>query len=145
MDAANTLLLRHKVVDHLLEHGITPTRQRVEIGLCLFDGAHKHVTADQLHELVNHVTPEASKATIYNTLRLFAQRGLLREVTIDPARQIYDTNTSDHHHIFNVETGQIVDVATGQLRLSGITNLDADLEIEGIDIIVRVRSKKTQP
>ena len=141
MNAPTPATLRQKVVDRLLEHGITPTRQRVEIGLCLFDGANKHVTADQLHERVNHSASEASKATIYNTLSLFARNGLVREVVIDPTRQIYDTNTSEHHHIFNVDTGQIMDVLPGQLTLEGVSELDDNLEIEGVDIIIRVRTK----
>lgn len=109
--------------------------------MCLFDDD-KHITADQLLEQVNHTTSEVSKATVYNTLGLFAAKGLLREVVVDPGKQIYDTNTSKHHHIYNKDTGELTDVAAQSLSISGLPCLDEGLEIDGVDIVVRVRNSQ---
>jgi Fur family iron response transcriptional regulator len=133
--------LRHLVVSRLVQNGINPTRQRVEIGLCLFD-SDKHITADQLLEQVNHSSSEVSKATVYNTLGLFAAKGLLREVVVDPGKQIYDTNTSLHHHIYNTDTGELKDVGAQNLTVSGLPALEEGIEIEGVDIVVRVKNRR---
>ena len=140
MDAK--LPLRQQVIDKLTRHNITPTKQRVEIGLCLFD-CYQHVTADQLQERVNRSGGEASKATIYNTLGLFAKKGLLREVVIDPAKLVYDTNTSHHHHIYNLDNGELHDVSVGEVGLNRLPDLDKNLQVEDVDIIIRVRDKSS--
>ena len=138
MDAK--LSLRQQVIDKLTDHNITATKQRVEIGLCLFD-CDQHVTADQLQERVNKSGGEASKATIYNTLGLFAKKGLLREVVIDPTKLVYDTNTSTHHHIYNLDSGELHDITAGEVGLNKLPELGENLEVEDVDIIIRVRSK----
>jgi len=139
MDAEITL--RQQVVNRLASHNITPTRQRVEIGMCLFD-CDQHVTADQLLERVNQrKAGEVSKATIYNTLGLFAEKGLLREVIVDPNKLVYDTNTSNHYHIYNLESGQLYDVEADKVELKLLHVVDADQQIEDVDIIIRVRKK----
>lgn len=139
MDAEITL--RQQVVNRLARHDITPTRQRVEIGMCLFD-ADQHVTADQLLERVNQRKPgDVSKATVYNTLGLFAEKGLLREVIVDPNKLVYDTNTSNHYHIYDLESGRLSDVDADKVELKLLPVVDADLQIEDVDIIIRVRRK----
>lgn len=131
---------KEQVEERLRAVGIIPTRQRVEIGLQLFD-RDKHITADQLLELVNTSSPEASKATIYNTLGLFAGKGLIREVIVDPQKLVYDTNTSAHHHIYNVDTGELSDVSSDHISISELPELHAGVEIEAVDIVIRVRNQ----
>jgi len=135
--------LRQQVVKRLSSHEITPTRQRVDIGMCLFD-CDQHITADQLLERVNQrKAGEVSKATIYNTLGLFAEKGLLREVVVDPNKLVYDTNTSHHYHIYNLDSGKLNDVEAAKVPLAMLPAVEEGLEIEDIDIIIRVRNKKT--
>ncbi len=133
--------LRQRVIDRLTAHGITPTRQRVEIGLCLFD-ADKHVTADQLLEQVNRQASGVSKATVYNTLGLFAAKGLLREVVIDANKLVYDTNTTRHHHLYDVESGELRDLPGEALRIEGLAELEDELAVESVDLVVRVRARR---
>jgi transcription antitermination factor NusG len=90
MSDLETSELRSNVIKKLTESGITPTRQRVDIGQCLFV-KDQHITAEQLREQVNEAFAEVSKATVYNTLGLFAAEGLLREVIVDPSKHVYDT------------------------------------------------------
>lgn len=130
---------RRQVIARLAQNSINPTRQRVEIGMCLFDGD-KHITADQLLELVNQRGHEVSKATVYNTLGLFASKGLLREVVVDPGKQIFDTNTAPHHHIYNTDTGELRDIESENFVVSGLPALDDSIEITGVDIVVRVKN-----
>jgi len=132
--------LREQVTRKLLDSGINPTRQRLEIGVCLFE-KDKHISADQVLELVNHGAYEVSKATVYNTLGLFAERGLVRELVITPNKVVYDTNVSDHHHLYNVDTGDLQDLETDELHLNALPRLDDGVQIDGVDIIIRVKNK----
>lgn len=140
MEYDSTSQLRRKVISLITAKGITSTRQRVEIGMRLFD-RDKHVTADQLLDEVNRASADVSRATVYNTLGLFAQHGLIREVVIDADKHVYDTNTHAHHHIYNVDTGELKDFSSETLEVSGVPALEHGLEIDSVDIIVRVRSK----
>lgn len=129
--------LRQRVVNKLVDSGITPTRQRVDIGQCLFV-RDQHLTAEQLREQVNKTFGDVSKATIYNTLGLFAAQGLLREVIVDPSKLIYDTNISRHHHLYNIDTGRLRDIDPAEIELSGLRELEGDVEIEGV--VIRVQN-----
>ncbi|MFN2310387.1 MAG: Fur family transcriptional regulator, partial [Gammaproteobacteria bacterium] len=93
---------RTQVIERLRSHGITPTQQRVEIAQVLF-ARHQHLSADQVLTQVNAHDASVSKATVYNTLGLFAEKGLLREVIVDPAKVFYDSNLDPHHHLFHMD------------------------------------------
>ena len=81
--------------------GLRPTRQRLALaGLLVGDGKHRHVTAESLFEAVQATGERVSLATIYNTLHLFCEAGLLREITVNGAKSYFDTNTSNHPHFF---------------------------------------------
>jgi Fur family iron response transcriptional regulator len=123
----------------LRKHGIAPTHQRLEIAQVLFGRCH-HLSADQVLAKVNESQAETSKATVYNTLNLFRDLGLIREVIVDPKRVFYDPNTEPHHHFYNVDTGEITDIDAGALSVSGLPELPAGMVTEGVDIIVRVRA-----
>lgn len=123
----------------LRNHGIAPTHQRLEIAHVLFSRG-EHLAADRILALVNERHAETSKATVYNTLNLFRDRGLIREVIVDPKRAFYDPNTQPHHHLYNVDTGEITDIVAADLEVRGLPELPPGTVTEGVDIIVRVRS-----
>ena len=130
---------RHEWIALLRKHGIAPTHQRLEIACVLFSRG-EHLAADQILALVNERHAETSKGTVYNTLNLFRDRGLIREVIVDPKRVFYDPNTEPHHHLYNVDTGEIADIAAEALSVSGLPDLPPGMVTEGVDIIVRVRA-----
>jgi len=130
---------RPALVALLRKHRIAPTHQRLEIAQVLF-GRCQHLAADQILALVNERHDETSKATVYNTLNLFRDRGLIREVIVDPKRVFYDPNTQPHHHLYNIDTGEITDIASDALSVSGMPELPPGMVTEGVDIIVRVRA-----
>jgi Fur family iron response transcriptional regulator len=100
----------------------------------------RHLSADQVLTLANEHFAETSKATVYNTLNLFRDRGLVREVIVDPKRVFYDPNTRPHHHFYNVDTGEITDIAAEDLEISGMPRLPPGTVTEGVDVIVRIRA-----
>jgi len=128
------------VIDMLKQKGISPTQQRVEIAQILFSKP-QHLSADQVMGIVNNGTQRVSKATVYNTLGLFAGKGLVREVIVDPTKIFYDSNIQAHHHFYNVDSGELMDINSQSIQLNRYPDLPADTEAEGIDIVVRLRNK----
>jgi Fur family iron response transcriptional regulator len=123
----------------LTEADIIPTQQRLEIARVILSHQ-QHLSADQVLALVNQEGHKVSKATVYNTLGLFARKGIVREVLVDPNRIFFDSNTTPHHHLYNEDTGALHDVNAHQLRTEGLPMPPEDTEIVGIDIVVRVRN-----
>ena len=124
----------------LCEHGINPTRQRMDIARALF-ASPGHLSADQVLALVNEREPATSKATVYNTLNLFRDRGLIREVIANPNKVFYDPNTAPHYHFYHVDTGELTDIDARSVEVTGLPPLPDGTVTEGVDVIVRLRSK----
>ena len=129
---------REEVSELLRAHGITPTHQRMEIAQVLFE-KRWHPSADEILAAVNVHYAETSKATVYNTLKLFLEKRLVRELIVDPNKVFYDSNTSEHHHFYDIESGEITDIAATGIRIDGLPPLPAGMVAAGIDIIVRTR------
>ena len=129
---------REEVAEMLRAHAITPTHQRMQIGQVLFE-KRWHPSADQILAAVNVRYAETSKATVYNTLKLFLEKGLVRELIVDPNKVFYDSNTSEHHHFYDIESGEITDISATGIRIDGLPPLPAGMVAAGIDIIVRTR------
>jgi len=132
---------RGEIADLLRDHGIAPTHQRIEIAGVLFS-RHEHLSADQLLVIVNARYSEVSKATVYNSLRLFLEKKLIREVIVDPSRVFYDPNTAPHHHFYNMASGELTDICDDNLHLSGMPALPDGMVADSIDVIVRIRPRE---
>lgn len=124
----------------LRRHGINPTRQRIEIAYAILSRC-EHVSADRILALANDRATETSKATVYNTLKLFVEQKLIREVIADAGRVFYDPNTAPHHHFYNVDTGELTDIDARAIEVTGLPPLPQGAVAEGVDVIVRVRSR----
>jgi Fur family iron response transcriptional regulator len=126
-------------VSSLLErHGIRPTQQRVKVAEVLLE-APVHITAEQLLTTLRQSPSRVSKATVYNTLKLFVDHGLVRQIHLDPERCVYDSRMSPHHHFQHVETGEMHDIDPEALELSRLPPLPSGTEIEGVEVVIRVR------
>jgi len=134
---------RDGLVAMLRRHGINPTHQRIEIAYALFSRC-EHLSADQVLAIVNGRHSETSKATVYNTLNLFLEKRLVREVIVDPNKVFYDPNTDPHHHFYNVDTGELTDIDAADIQVQGLPALPDGVETEGVDIIVRIRSTRPE-
>lgn len=133
---------RDNMAELLRRHDINPTHQRIEIAYALFS-KQEHLSADQIMAIVNTRHSETSKATVYNTLNLFLEKKLIREVIVDPSKVFYDPNTCEHHHYYDVVSGKLTDIHAGDLAVTGLPKLPQGMVTDGIDIIVRIRPKTT--
>lgn len=123
---------------HLRAVGLRPTRQRVGLAKLLFGRECRHVTAEELFGQANSAQLSVSLATIYNTLRQFADAGLLREVLVEPGRAYFDTNTNDHHHFFHVAEGRLEDVPAHAVQIAELPQTPDGTVIERVDVVIRL-------
>ena len=133
-----TQYTRDNLAEKLRAHGINPTHQRIEIAFALFS-RHEHLSADQVMAIVNERHSETSKATVYNTLNLFLETKLIREVIVDPNKVFYDPNTEPHYHMYDLQSGRLTDIDASDVRVTGLPDLPSGMVTEGMDIIIRVR------
>lgn len=80
-----------------------------------------------------------SKATVYNTLGLFVEKGLLSRVLVNSGKVMYDSNTKPHHHFYDVESGELEDIDHSDIEIGTLPEAGDDVEIEGVDVVVRIR------
>ena len=133
-------MTRDEATALLAERGVLPTAQRIDIALLTLARA-QHLSAEQIIATIRANGLKISKATVYNTLNLFREQGLLRTVDVDPTRQFYDSSTSPHHHFYNVDTGELTDIPLESVSLQVATALPPGTEQAGVDVVVRVRGR----
>jgi len=133
-------LSRASALALLEQHEIVITEQRLEIARLLF-AQNQHLSAEQLLAKLSAQPGAASKATVYNTLKLFAETGLLREVVVDAAKRFYDSNLEPHHHLFHTDTGLLEDVAPVRVEFPSAFGIPSEKEILGVDVIIRIGPK----
>lgn len=131
---------REQIAALLKQRDVLPTAQRLDVGEIMLSRP-QHLSADQIQVLLRKQGSRISKATIYNTLNLFCEKGLLRTVKVDPSRQFYDSTTADHYHFFNEDTGELIDIDPNGLDLTGLPELPKGTEQSGLDLVVRVRNR----
>ncbi len=132
---------RARLLSLFEEHGILPTPQRIEIADILLERP-QHLSAEQILDQLRTAGSSVSKATVYNTLNLFSERGLIREVMVDPVRKFYDSTTHPHHHFYNVDSGELSDIPDDQVRIPELPRLPKGTEQAGVEVLIRVRNRR---
>jgi len=115
--------VNHDVVTVLRERGIQPSAQRVAVAKYVLRAA-DHPSADQIWHNVRRGFPMLSRATVYNTLNLFVEKGLIREFVLAEGRLVYDPNLERHHHFIDEDTGSIHDVPWDAVKVSDVEKLE---------------------
>ncbi len=125
-------------LDRLRDVGLRPTRQRLALARLLLDGGDRHVTAEAVHVEAVAAGIRVSLATVYNNLHQFTRAGLLREVVVDPGATYFDTNTSDHHHLYYESDGSLVDLEEQEFSLTKMPPMPLDEQVKRVDVVVRI-------
>jgi Fe2+ or Zn2+ uptake regulation protein len=94
----------------LKETGIKPTYQRLKILDYMSKNLRNHPTVEMIYEELSKEIPTISMTTVYNTLSIFIEKGLVCGVTITGTEVRYDINTESHHHFLCNKCGDIIDV-----------------------------------
>jgi Fur family iron response transcriptional regulator len=131
-----------RIAHELHRHGLKPTKQRLRIAEILMS-VPTHMTADQILTVLRQEGDRVSKATVYNTLKVLAQRGLVRQINVDPERAVYDSTRGPHHHFHDLETGELHDIPPSDIEFSRFPTLPEGMEADSVEIVIRLRKKRT--
>ncbi len=132
---------RKRLQSLLAAHGIQPTAQRLRVAELLLLRV-QHLTAEQVIQALGRDGTHVSKATVYNTLNLFAAKGLLRPLQVGPERGLFDSNTEPHHHFHVEDTGELIDVPPGAVQFSSLPQLPPGTESVAVEVVIRVRRRE---
>jgi len=132
-----------KTETRLQSAGLRATPKRIAIGALLFDGLDRHVTADDVAAMARKAGVRVSLATVYNTLNQFVSAGLMKRITLDTERTYFDTNVSDHHHLFFEENGVLHDIPGDSIRVEGLPAIPAGAKVRSVEVIVRMTGTQT--
>lgn len=123
----------------LRDHDIQPTTQRLEIAACVLR-TKDHPTADEVLERVQVGFPTISRATVYNTLNLLAEEGLLRRRTLREGVTVFDPVLEPHHHLIDIDSGEIHDVPWDSVVVRG-TLAHPEFEVLDYEVVLRGRRR----
>jgi Fur family iron response transcriptional regulator len=124
----------------LREHGIAPSAHRLAVASVVLH-TDEHPSADTVFARVRERFPMVSRGTIYNTLNLFVEKGLLRQFVLTVGRVVFDPNTEEHHHFIDEGTGAIFDIPWSALTVSNVERLK-EFEVSEYQVVLRGRKRK---
>ena len=92
-----------------VDKGLRMTEQRRVIARVLSD-AHDHPDAEELHRRAAAIDPRISIATVYRTVRLFEEAGILERHDFRDGRSRYEEAPEEHHdHLIDLSTGKVIE------------------------------------
>ena len=124
----------------LTKHGIQPTPQRIAVAEYVLS-ATDHPTADEVWAKVRRRCPTLSRATVYNTLNLFAEKGLLRSQPLREGVAVFDPRIAPHHHFIDDNTGRVFDIPWDAVKVTGEKSLQG-IEVREYQVVLRGRRRK---
>jgi len=127
-------------IEKLRSSGLRPTRQRIEICKLLFDRKDTfHFTINDLSNSLSRIANEKiSLATIYNTIHAFKEKGYLKEISINSNKTYFDTNISKHHHFFDENNKELIDLNYKDVGKVKIKKILPGKKIKSVEILVKV-------
>lgn len=128
------------VVQILAEHGIHPSAHRVAVAQYVLT-TREHPSADRVWDRVRERFPMISRATVYNTLNLFVEKGLLRELHLAEDSVVFDPKLERHHHLIDDETGQIHDIAWNKVQIKNIRSI-SNYDINEYQVVMHGKRRK---
>lgn len=124
----------------LRQHGIQPTPQRLAVAKVVL-GRDSHPSADEVWAKVRRRCPTVSRATVYNTLNLFVDKGLLKMQILREGTAVFDAEVHPHHHFIDERTGRIYDVPWDALQVQGHESL-SQYDVRELQVVLRGRRRK---
>ena len=131
--------MRTDTAQALRDHGIQPSAQRVAVANYVLH-TDEHPSADQVFGKVRRTFPMLSRATVYNTLNLFVEKGLLRELVLAEGCVVFDPKTDAHHHFIDEATGRIHDIPWQAVKVSKIDRLEG-YDVSEYQVVIRGRRR----
>ena len=129
-----------KYFDKLRFSGLRPTKQRIKICEVLFGSSQTfHFTIRELSKMIeNQANIKVSLATVYNTIHAFNEKGYLKEIAINSSQSYFDTNTSHHHHFFDLSEKKLIDLEDKEVEPIEIKKTIPGKKIKSIEVLVKI-------
>jgi|TARA_Y100000590_G_scaffold376998_1_gene442949 Fur family iron response transcriptional regulator len=126
--------------ERLRASGLRPTRQRLAICKILFDRKETfHFTIEKLKKTIDkNNKKKISLATLYNTVHAFKKNGYLKEISLKGNKTFFDTNTKNHHHFYDEELSQLIDIKNENISLKNLPKAPNGKKIKEIEITIKV-------
>ena len=129
-----------KYIEKLRNSGLRPTKQRLQICEVLFDTEKTfHFTINELNQKIkDKIHNKISLATIYNTVHAFEKKGYLKQIPVNSNQTYFDTNTTDHHHFYNLKDGKLIDLENSDVGPINIKRKIDGKKIKSIEVLVKL-------
>ena len=126
----------------LRSSGLRPTKQRVEIAKFLFERDKTfHFTVESLNKLLaKKTTSRFALATIYNTVHAFKNAGHLNEVDVRGKKTYFDTNVSNHHHFYDSETSELIDINANEVVIQTNPRAPNGKKIKNVEVFINLKN-----
>jgi len=127
-------------LDRLRSSGLRPTKQRLTICKVLFDRKETfHFTIDKLKKKIEKNTKnKISLATLYNTVHAFKNNGYLKEISLQGNKTFFDTNSTNHHHFYDQDTGDLMDIKNEDIFFNKLPTAPKGKKIKQIEVTVKI-------
>lgn len=103
-----------KYVEILQSKHFRVTEQRLQILRAISENSDKHLTNEEIHELVKQINPDVGLATVYRTTQLLSQLGIITTLTIGDGKERYELKKEreghTHHHLICTICGSVEEV-----------------------------------
>ena len=128
--------------EKLRQSGLRPTRQRLKICEVLFSPEKTfHFTINDLTKIIEvKLSEKISLATVYNTIHAFKNKGYLKEISISCDKSYFDTNTSSHHHFYDIRDNELIDIDSDQIEIKNIPNPPKGKAIKDIGVVINIEN-----
>ena len=130
------------ILKKLRSSGLRPTKQRVEIAKFLFEREKTfHFTVESLNKfLIKKLTSKIALATIYNTVHAFKAAGHLSEVEVRGNKTYFDTNVSNHHHFYDSDTSELIDIDANDIIIQKIPKAPNGKKIKNVEVFINLKN-----
>ena len=130
------------ILKKLRSSGLRPTKQRVEIAKFLFEREKTfHFTVESLeNHLAKKLTSKFALATIYNTVHAFKKAGHLSEVDVRGKKTYFDTNITNHHHFYDSETSELIDIDSSEVVIQKIPTAPNGKKIKNVEVFINLKN-----
>jgi len=129
-------------IKKLKASGLRPTMQRINICKILFDrNTTFHFTINDLTKIIeDKLKKKISLATVYNTVHIFKKKGYLKEISINSDKSYFDTNALNHHHFFDENTNELIDLKDNQIEKIKIKKIIPGKKIKSVEVLVKIEN-----
>tara|TARA_B100001123_G_C14833661_1_gene837219 strand:+ start:74 stop:490 length:417 start_codon:yes stop_codon:yes gene_type:complete len=127
-------------IEKLRASGLRPTKQRLAICKLLFDRKETfHFTIEKLKKIIEKGSKKKiSVATVYNTVHAFKKKGYLKEIELKGNKTFFDTNTKHHHHFYDEDMSQLVDIEDKNISINYIPKAPKGKKIKSIEVLFKI-------